>query len=130
MTASFQRASSRRSGEGGVGSGSKARVIDVLRGERRHCTTSTTSRPVFLCISARPHVSCMYHLQEMRSVMRQTMDSSIICAWLKITSSQWPPDRYTLLGVDRTEPDLAEIERQVQQRLEQVRRYQLIHPDA
>ncbi len=56
-------------------------------------------------------------------------DTSIICAWLGIPPDQWPPDHYTLLGLPPGEPDADRIERQVQQRLELVRRYQLASPE-
>lgn len=62
--------------------------------------------------------------------MTPAVDNSIICAWLELSGCQWPPDHYTLLGIARTEADLAAIERQVQHRLEQVRRHQLLHPEA
>jgi hypothetical protein len=68
--------------------------------------------------------------QGMRSAMSQkTVDTSVICAWLGIPPDQWPPDHYTLLGLAQGERDADRIERQVQQRLEQVRRYQLANPE-
>src|SRR5947209_7817279 len=57
------------------------------------------------------------------------VDTSIICAWLGIPPNQWPPDHYTLLGLPPGEQDIDRIERQVQQRLELVRRYQLANPE-
>src|SRR5215212_9450042 len=57
------------------------------------------------------------------------VDTSVICAWLGIPLNQWPPDHYTLLGLPPGEQDADRIERQVQQRLEQVRRYQLANPE-
>jgi len=66
----------------------------------------------------------------MRGMTRQTVDPSIICTWLGVAPGSWPPDHYTLLGLTHAEQDVAEIERQVQQRLELVRRYQLLHPEA
>ncbi len=58
------------------------------------------------------------------------VDPAIVCGWLGIPPDQWPPDHYTLLGLRPGEPDAEKIERQVQQRLELVRRYQLASPDA
>jgi hypothetical protein len=60
----------------------------------------------------------------------KTVDTSVICTWLGIPPDQWPPDHYTLLGLPSGEQDTDRIERQVQQRLEQVRRYQLASPEA
>jgi hypothetical protein len=57
------------------------------------------------------------------------VDTSIICAWLSIPLNEWPPDHYTLLGLPPGEKDDERIERQVQQRLELVRRYQLTNPE-
>jgi hypothetical protein len=57
------------------------------------------------------------------------VDTSIICAWLGVPLDQWPPDHYTLLGLSPGEKDSGRIEQQVQQRLEQVRRYQLTNPE-
>src|SRR5712675_3327173 len=57
------------------------------------------------------------------------VDTSVICAWLGIPLDQWPPDHYTLLGLPPGEQDADRIERQVQQRLELVRRYQLTNPE-
>src|SRR5436190_21737388 len=68
--------------------------------------------------------------ERMRGAMSQkTVDTSVICAWLGIPPDQWPPDHYTLLGLAQGEKDADRIERQVQQRLEQVRRYQLTNPE-
>lgn len=58
-----------------------------------------------------------------------TVDTSVICGWLGIPREQWPPDHYTLLGLTVGEKDAARIERQVQKRLDEVRRYQLAHPE-
>src|SRR5581483_7006729 len=63
------------------------------------------------------------------TMSQKTVDTSVICTWLGIPPNQWPPDHYTLLGLPPGEPDAEKIERQVQQRLEQVRRYQLTNPE-
>jgi hypothetical protein len=59
----------------------------------------------------------------------KAVDTSVICSWLGIPPDQWPPDHYALLGLSPGEKDIDRIERQVQQRLEQVRRYQLTNPE-
>jgi hypothetical protein len=58
------------------------------------------------------------------------MSRERICAWLKIAPTPWPPDPYALLGLAPGETDPDRIEMHVQIRLEQVRCYQLIHPEA
>src|SRR5262245_48594981 len=57
------------------------------------------------------------------------VDTSVICTWLGIPPDQWPPNHYALLGLPHGEQDADVIERHVQQRLEQVRRYQLTNPE-
>src|SRR5262245_37804309 len=59
----------------------------------------------------------------------KTVDTSVICTWLGIPPDQWPPDHYTLLGLPPGEQNADNIERHVQQRLEQVRHYQLTNPE-
>ncbi|HZT83452.1 MAG TPA: hypothetical protein VFA26_24690 [Gemmataceae bacterium] len=56
------------------------------------------------------------------------MGQELICSWLGLESSEWPPDHYRLLGLPPGEPDVRRIEEQVHARLEGVRRYQLTHP--
>jgi hypothetical protein len=57
------------------------------------------------------------------------MGSDLICAWLQIPVGNWPPDHYTLLGLQPGEADVARIEQQVHERMQNVRVYQLTHPD-
>jgi hypothetical protein len=57
------------------------------------------------------------------------MNHELICTWLGLSSPDWPPDHYQLLGLEHGEADTGRIEEQVHQRLERVRRYQLTHPD-
>jgi hypothetical protein len=57
------------------------------------------------------------------------MDRELICTWLNITSADWPPDHYTLLGLPRGEGDLRRIEQNVHDRLARLRCYQLSHPE-
>jgi hypothetical protein len=57
------------------------------------------------------------------------MSHDLICAWLKLPTSSWPPDHYTLLGLEPGDSDAARIDQQAHERLELLRRYQLAHPD-
>jgi hypothetical protein len=57
------------------------------------------------------------------------MSHELICSWLKLPADHWPPDHYTLLGLERGEKDLHRIEHSVQERLECLRRYQLRNPE-
>lgn len=58
------------------------------------------------------------------------MSRDLICSWLGLAPGDWPPDHYRLLGLEPGEADVDRIEQQVHQRLESVRRYQLLHPEA
>jgi hypothetical protein len=57
------------------------------------------------------------------------MSHELIYSWLNLPAGTWPPDHYTLLGLEPGADDVARIEEQVQQRLEKVRHYQLTHPE-
>jgi hypothetical protein len=57
------------------------------------------------------------------------MSHELIYTWLNLPPGSWPPDHYTLLGLEPGAEDVARIEEHVQQRLEKVRHYQLTHPD-
>src|SRR5579872_7186648 len=57
------------------------------------------------------------------------MSHDLISAWLGLPSGEWPPDHYTLLGLTPGENDPKLIEERVHQRLDTVRRYQMIHPE-
>jgi hypothetical protein len=57
------------------------------------------------------------------------MSHELICTWLGLEPGDWPPDHYRLLGLEPGESDTARIEQQVHDRLEAVRRYQLLHPE-
>lgn len=61
--------------------------------------------------------------------MSQVMTHDLICTWLGLRPGEWPPDHYRLLGIEPGENDPARIEKQVHERLERVRRYQLLHPE-
>ncbi len=57
------------------------------------------------------------------------MGQELIGMWLEVPADPWPPDHYTLLGLPQGDEDRARVERHVQERLEQVRRFQLAHPE-
>ncbi|MFO0844154.1 MAG: hypothetical protein U0797_17425 [Gemmataceae bacterium] len=57
------------------------------------------------------------------------MNHELICCWLGLPADAWPPDHYRLLGLDPGEGDVALIELHVHQRLDIVRRYQVMHPE-
>src|SRR5438270_3990805 len=57
------------------------------------------------------------------------MSHELICTWLGLGAGDWPPDHYRLLGLEPDESDSARIEQRVHDRLEAVRRYQLLHPE-
>ncbi len=56
------------------------------------------------------------------------MDHELICTWLGLPAKTWPPDHYTLLGLQPGDADCERIEQQVHERLARVRCYQLSHP--
>src|SRR5437763_16648237 len=51
------------------------------------------------------------------------------CTWLGLDEQPWPPDHYTLLGLEPAESDVALIEQRVLERLEKVRCHQLASPE-
>jgi hypothetical protein len=57
------------------------------------------------------------------------MSHELICNWLELEPGEWPPDHYRLLGLRRGEDNLELIEQRVHQRLDIVRRYQMMHPE-
>src|SRR5438067_13081782 len=57
------------------------------------------------------------------------MSHELICSWLGLPPDSWPPDHYRLLGLEPGESDPERIEQRVHERLEMVRRYQLIRPE-
>jgi len=57
------------------------------------------------------------------------MSDEWICSCLRLPPDSWPPDHYTLLGLDLGEADSSRIEQRVQERMEKLRPYQLTHPD-
>ncbi len=57
------------------------------------------------------------------------MSHELICTWLGLEAGEWPPDHYRLLGLRPGEDNLELIEQRVHQRLDTVRRYQMMHPE-
>lgn len=57
------------------------------------------------------------------------MNYEWICSCLQLAPGQWPPDHYTLLGLQPGETDARRIEQGAQERMERLRRYQLFHTD-
>src|SRR5262245_61263310 len=57
------------------------------------------------------------------------MNHELICSWLGLPPEGWPPDHYRLLGLEPGEADVTLIEQRVHQRLDSVRRYQMMHPE-
>ena len=57
------------------------------------------------------------------------MSHQLICSCLQLSPDHWPPDHYTLLGLDPQEVEPARIEHCVQERMERLRRYQLTHAE-
>ena len=60
---------------------------------------------------------------------RLIMSHEFIYSCLQLSPANWPPDHYTLLGLERGESDLQRIEQHAQERMEKLRRYQLRHAD-
>lgn len=59
----------------------------------------------------------------------EPMGQQLICSWLGLKADEWPPDHYRLLGLNPGESDVSLIELRVQQRLDTVRRYQMLYPE-
>jgi hypothetical protein len=57
------------------------------------------------------------------------MNRTLINTWLGLASDQWPPDHYTLLGLEAGEQNMELVEQRVHERMERVRGYQLSHPE-
>ena len=55
---------------------------------------------------------------------------TLLCGWLGLPPGAWPPDHYALLDLARGAGDLADVEARVLDRMELLRPYQLVHPDA
>src|SRR4029077_11664790 len=57
------------------------------------------------------------------------MDHRLICQWLHLPPESWPPDPYRLFWIEPAALTHALLEERVQERIQIVRRYQLVHPD-
>jgi hypothetical protein len=57
------------------------------------------------------------------------MNHDLVCSWLGLPPGGWPPDHYRLLGLEPGEANAELIEQRVHQRLDTVRRYQMMHPE-
>jgi hypothetical protein len=57
------------------------------------------------------------------------MNHDLVCSWLELPPGEWPPDHYRLLGLPPGEDNAEVIEQRVHQRLDTVRRYQMMHPE-
>src|SRR5262245_34814251 len=57
------------------------------------------------------------------------MDHELIRSWLQLPPGNWPPDHYTLLGLEPGIGDVARIEHEVHERMQRLRCYQLTHPE-
>jgi hypothetical protein len=60
---------------------------------------------------------------------RASMNREIICSWLGLTDTRWPPEPYALLGLAQEDCNVSSIERRVHERMTQLRGYQLLHPE-
>src|SRR5690348_5149929 len=58
-----------------------------------------------------------------------TFMHELICSCLQLPADRWPPDHYTLLGLETGHTDIKQIEQRVQERMEKLRHYQLTHAD-
>ncbi len=56
------------------------------------------------------------------------MSNDLLCNWFGLPPGGWPPDHYRLLGLPPGEGDVGLIETRVHQKLDEVRRYQCLHP--
>lgn len=58
------------------------------------------------------------------------MAHDLLCKWLDLPPHPWPPDHYALLNLTPGTGNGDEIEERVLERMEGLRHYQLMHPDA
>lgn len=57
------------------------------------------------------------------------MDYTLLRSWLGLPPGPWPPDHYTLLGLPPGVGDPAAVESRVMERMDLLRRNQLLHPE-
>ena len=60
---------------------------------------------------------------------RVDMNHEMLCTWLGLPKTVWPPDAWTLLGLARGVHDLPIIEQRVHDRMAKLRCYQLSFPE-
>jgi hypothetical protein len=63
------------------------------------------------------------------AVCRGAFMHELICSCLQLPPDRWPPDHYTLLGLEPRQADTKQIENRVQERMERLRPYQLTHAE-
>lgn len=69
------------------------------------------------------------HLSDSAGAGWGVMDHDLICSWLGLPPGTWPPDHYRLLSLQPGEANAERIEQRVHERLDTVRRYQMMHPE-
>jgi hypothetical protein len=57
------------------------------------------------------------------------MNQEMLCTWLGLPKTGWPPDACTLLGLPAGSHDLPTIEQRVQERMAKLRCYQISYPE-
>jgi hypothetical protein len=57
------------------------------------------------------------------------MKPELLCTWLGLEKTTWPPEPRTLLGLARDEHDLAVVEKRVHDCMNKLRTYQLSYPE-
>jgi hypothetical protein len=57
------------------------------------------------------------------------MSQELISTWLGLEPGEWPPSHYRLLGLEQGEGNATLIEERIHQRLDRVRRYQMMYPE-
>jgi hypothetical protein len=57
------------------------------------------------------------------------VDHNLVRSWLGLPPGPWPPDHYTILGLPTGQADPAAVEPVVLDRMDRLRRHQLLHPE-
>lgn len=60
----------------------------------------------------------------------EAANRDLLCKWLNLPKSPWPPDYYTLVGLARGQGTTEEIEHRILERMEKLRQHQLMQPVA
>jgi hypothetical protein len=71
----------------------------------------------------------MFAMIEKKLMDGARMNKEMLCGWLGLPKAVWPPDAWALLGLPRGAYDLPTIEKSVQDRMAQLRCYQLSYPE-